>query len=166
MHELGACVQVFVRRICVSGLPVGLLFSPFFPPLVSGPTMAHHPVMYGRMMCNTNCGRWAVFDTDRAEPRQINMGSWCPLCYNVNEAGDVNVRWRTRMTRLASQSSLQALLNVPDVTEIVRSFVTFRPDKYTDCCRCGDWVAFPCVNSWFDVGWVCPEYWRDHHRHQ
>ena len=123
--------------------------------------MALMEVMYGRDMCINNCGRWAVFDPDGEEPEW-----WCPLCYNAEEVVCIKGWWRQHMASLAPRSSLQTLLDAPDISEIVSCFVVLRPTKYTNCCRCDDWNAFPCVNSWFDDGWVCPDFWHDRNRHQ
>jgi hypothetical protein len=116
-------------------------------------------VVYEREMCNKNCGRWAVFDTDGEEPEW-----WCPLCYNAEEVEYVNRWWCWHMASLAHRSALQILMEVPDISVIVLSFVVHRPDKYTFCCRCDDWNEVPCVSSWFDDGWVCPDFWHDSRR--
>ena len=136
-----------------------VLECPSGGPRMLGPTMADKLWMYGRKMCNKDCGRWAVFDTDGQEPLY-----WCPLCWNANEAVDVDIWWSWRMNSLAPRSSLQATLDVPDVSAIVRSFVVHRPDKYTNCCRCDDWNTSPCIISWFDDGWVCPDFWHNRKR--
>ena len=136
-----------------------VLACPCGGPRMLGPTMADELWMYGRKMCNKDCGRWAVFDTDGQEPLY-----WCPLCWNANEAVDVDTWWSWRMNSLAPRSSLQATLDVPDVSAIVRSFVVHRPDKYTNCCRCDDWNTSPCIISWFDDGWVCPDFWHNRKR--
>ena len=108
--------------------------------------------MHGRHMCHTECGRWAVFEVDGHTPVFV-----CPICMTEGGVREVNMWWRWKQSSFSRRSGLRTALAVTDVSEIVFSFLQERPSRYDSCCRCDDWNRTPCLDSWFDRGWVCPD---------
>ena len=111
---------------------------------------------YGRKMCEEWCGRWAVYEADGETTRW-----YCPICYCTTSARDVDQWWNWRKISLSRRhgSPAQHVLALPDVTDLIRSFLLIRPGRYDMCCCCEDGDPPPrCETAWFDQGWVCQDH--------
>ena len=109
--------------------------------------------MGGRHLCVCGCNRWANYEMDESYvPTFINA-----LCHQRANIVSGKQQWGLFVGGFSAthSSRVESVLTLnPIVSDLVRSFCKGPDDEFKLCCECNS-----CLPTWFEAGWICPEFW-------